>query len=59
MRLIVQADGDSVGEWTAHYVQERIRAFAPTAERPFVLGTTLLQLACHALTPRLDRPHDP
>lgn len=52
MRLVVQEDADSVGEWVAHYVQERIRRFKPTAERPFVLGESGLGWMClQRLTP--------
>ncbi|PSB10182.1 glucosamine-6-phosphate deaminase [filamentous cyanobacterium CCP2] len=36
MRLII-CEHD-VATWAASYVQQRIREFAPTAERPFVLG---------------------
>jgi glucosamine-6-phosphate deaminase len=36
MRLIICED--EVATWAARYVCQRIRAFAPTAERPFVLG---------------------
>jgi len=35
MRLTVQAD---VGLWAARYLTERIHQFAPSAQRPFVLG---------------------
>ncbi len=38
MRLIPLANADQVGRWAAHYIADRIRAFAPSAERPFVLG---------------------
>ena len=38
MRLVILDDGEAVGNWVAAYVVRRIRAFAPTAERPFVLG---------------------
>ena len=38
MRLVILDDAQSVGAWVANYVARRIRAFAPTAERPFVLG---------------------
>jgi glucosamine-6-phosphate deaminase len=39
MRLIIQENKDDVGEWVATYVMNRINEFAPTAERPFVIGT--------------------
>lgn len=35
MRLIID---NEVGTWAANYVLKRINEFAPTAERPFVLG---------------------
>lgn len=38
MRLIIQPTYDEVSEWVANYVVQRINDFAPTAERPFVLG---------------------
>jgi len=37
MRLIVCGEA-GVGEWAAQYVRQRILAFAPTGDRPFVLG---------------------
>ena len=42
MRLIIQENKDDVGEWVATYVMNRINEFAPTAERPFVIGALLL-----------------
>ncbi len=38
MRLIIQPDYQNISRWSANYVASRINAFAPTAERPFVLG---------------------
>src|SRR5476649_531763 len=38
MRLIPLQTADEVGKWAARYIVERINAFKPTAERPFVLG---------------------
>lgn len=38
MRLILKEKADDVGAWAAQYIKERIHAFKPTAERPFVLG---------------------
>ncbi|KDO23873.1 glucosamine-6-phosphate isomerase 1 [Saprolegnia parasitica CBS 223.65] len=38
MRLIIQKNAAEVGDWVASYVRQRINAFAPTAERPFVIG---------------------
>ena len=38
MRLIILPEDNAVASWTAKYVTKRINAFAPSAERPFVLG---------------------
>lgn len=38
MRLIPLQDANQVGIWSACYIAEKIRQFAPTAEKPFVLG---------------------
>ena len=38
MRVIIQPDYQSLSQWAADYVVNRINAFGPTAERPFVLG---------------------
>jgi glucosamine-6-phosphate deaminase len=38
MRLIVQDSPQAVADWAARYVKQRIARFAPSAERPFVLG---------------------
>ncbi len=38
MRVVIQPDYAHLSRWAAHYVAWRIRKFAPTAERPFVLG---------------------
>lgn len=38
MRIIIQENKQDVGKWAAHYVIQRINEFAPTAQRPFVLG---------------------
>jgi hypothetical protein len=40
MRLIILPDPDTVASWVATYVKKRILAFAPTPERPFILGTS-------------------
>jgi glucosamine-6-phosphate deaminase len=37
MRLVI-CDQEAVGVWAARYVQRRILEFAPTSDRPFVLG---------------------
>jgi glucosamine-6-phosphate deaminase len=38
MRFIVECDKNAVGKWVANYVAKRISEWAPTAEKPFVLG---------------------
>ncbi|MBW4656182.1 MAG: glucosamine-6-phosphate deaminase [Kaiparowitsia implicata GSE-PSE-MK54-09C] len=38
MQLMIRATPAQVGEWAARYVQQRIHQFAPTGDRPFVLG---------------------
>lgn len=38
MRLIPLKDTAQVGKWAARHIVQRINAFKPTAERPFVLG---------------------
>ena len=38
MRLIIEKNYEALSNWAAEHVVERIRAFNPTAERPFVLG---------------------
>ncbi len=38
MRLIPLENAKDVGLWSARYIADRINKFAPTAERPFVLG---------------------
>ena len=38
MRLIIEQDYDRLSRWAANHVVERINAFHPTANRPFVLG---------------------
>ena len=38
MRVIIEQDYDRLSKWAANHVIERINAFKPTAERPFVLG---------------------
>lgn len=38
MRLIIENDYARLSEWAARHVINRINAFHPTAERPFVLG---------------------
>lgn len=38
MRLIPFASANQVSHWAAHYIADCINAFAPSAQRPFVLG---------------------
>lgn len=38
MRLIIRDDPAAVGGYVANYIAKRINDFAPTAEKPFVLG---------------------
>lgn len=38
MRLIPLKTAEQVSQWAARHIVERINAFAPTEERPFVLG---------------------
>lgn len=38
MRLIIRPDYEQVSLWAAYFLARRIRDFAPTADRPFVLG---------------------
>lgn len=38
MRLIIHENYEQISAWVAAYVAKRINDFAPTADRPFVLG---------------------
>ncbi|KAK5208039.1 Glucosamine-6-phosphate isomerase (Glucosamine-6-phosphate deaminase) (GNPDA) (GlcN6P deaminase) [Exophiala xenobiotica] len=38
MRVIIREETDSASRYAAKYIINRINAFAPTSERPFVLG---------------------
>lgn len=38
MRLIPLNNAHDVGIWSAQYIADKINAFNPTAEKPFVLG---------------------
>ncbi len=38
MRLIIQDNYDECSKWAANHIASRIRDFAPTAKKPFVLG---------------------
>lgn len=57
MRVIIQNDYESLSLWAARYIANRIRAFAPNANRPFVLGlpTGSSPLGTYAELIRLNR----
>ncbi|MFA6334373.1 MAG: glucosamine-6-phosphate deaminase [Bacteroidales bacterium] len=38
MRLIIQNSYEEISQWAAAYIVKRIKEFAPTESRPFVLG---------------------
>lgn len=38
MRIIIQENKKNVGKWAANYIAKKISEFAPTENRPFVLG---------------------
>lgn len=38
MRLIIRDDAEQASVYIADYIVTRIKHFAPTADRPFVLG---------------------
>lgn len=38
MRIIIEPDYTGISNWVAIYIANKINTFAPTAERPFVLG---------------------
>ena len=38
MRLLIHKNYENASRWTSDYIVRRINAFAPNAERPFVLG---------------------
>ncbi len=38
MRVLIHKDYDRMSRWTAAYIAERINSFAPTKDKPFVLG---------------------
>ena len=55
MRLIIQPDYIRLSEWAAAYIVNKIQAFGPTADRPFVLGlpTGSSPLGCYKALIRL------
>jgi len=38
MRLIIQQDYERLSQWTANYIVSKINSFAPSADKPFVMG---------------------
>jgi glucosamine-6-phosphate deaminase len=38
MRIIIKSDSQEAGKWTADYIFDKIKAFGPTPDKPFVLG---------------------
>jgi len=38
MRIVIKDTRDDAGKWTADYILDKIRAFDPTPDRPFVMG---------------------
>lgn len=38
MRIVIQAEKEAVGKWTANYIIDKINAANPTADKPFILG---------------------
>ncbi len=38
MRIVIKETKADTGKWTADYIIDKIKAFAPTPEKPFVMG---------------------
>lgn len=38
MRIVIKDSRDDAGKWTADYIIDKIKAFDPTPDRPFVMG---------------------
>ncbi len=38
MRIVIKDTKSDAGKWTADYIIDKIKAFGPTADKPFVLG---------------------
>lgn len=57
MRIVIRESAEEVAEWVAGYIRRRILDFAPTAERPFVLGlpTGSTPLATYRVLVRMVR----
>lgn len=38
MRMMIHPDYEALSKWTAYYIASKIKAFKPTAKKPFVMG---------------------
>ena len=38
MRVIIEPNYDKMSRWAANHIVETIKAFKPTAKKPFILG---------------------
>ncbi len=38
MRMLIHENYASLSRWTAHYIAKKIKDFAPSADKPFILG---------------------
>ena len=38
MRIVIKETKADTGKWTADYISDKIKAFAPTPDKPFVMG---------------------
>ncbi|MCK5068058.1 MAG: 6-phosphogluconolactonase, partial [Bacteroidales bacterium] len=38
MRIVIKDTKKKTGKWTADYIWNKIEAFGPTADKPFVMG---------------------
>ena len=56
MRLIPLTTAEQVGKWAARHIVNRINAFKPTADRPFVLGRVLSNCVRRKENGRADAP---
>lgn len=57
MRIVIEPTKEEVGTWAAKYVRDRIKEFAPTPEKLFVLGlpTGSTPLACYRELVRMHK----
>ena len=47
MRVIIEQNYEAMSRWAANHIVERIKAFKPTAKKPFILGLPIgLTLSC-------------